>query len=111
MREEAYVRLSAAQVSRSLAVNATQLFGGLLQQGLFGLLGGQLLGQLIASTVLAWQTWKQQGAFLRRVGSVASMLRAARAYSRFPLFSSPQCLLNAISQNIPAFLFMHAYGV
>jgi len=109
-RMEAYVRLSAAQVSRSTAVNVAQLSGGILQQGLIGLLGGQLLGQLMASGVLAYQTWRAQGSFFRQMLSMAKMKQAAHRYLRFPLYSAPQSLLNAVSQNVPTFLLMNAYG-
>ncbi|WP_134685854.1 lipopolysaccharide biosynthesis protein [Brevibacillus migulae] len=109
-RKEAYVRLSAAQISRSVAVNTAQLSGGILQQGLIGLLGGQLLGQLMASGVLAYQTWKDQGSLFRQMWSWEKIKLAGHRYLCFPLYSAPQSLLNAISQNVPTFLLMNAYG-
>lgn len=109
-RREAYLHYSAAQISRSAVVNISQLSGGLLHQGFSGLLAGQLLGQIAAAAVLAVKTWKEQPMFWRTLFSLAEMKQTAIAYMRFPLYSTPQILLNAVSQNVPTFFLIHAYG-
>ncbi|MGG1663555.1 lipopolysaccharide biosynthesis protein [Brevibacillus sp. NRS-1366] len=109
-RRQAFARLSASQVFRSAGVTATQVTGGVLHTGAFGLIGGQILGQVLVSFVLGTQVWREDRHLFRRSLSMPAIRKAAKQYARFPMYSAPQTLLNAISQNIPSFLLMKSYG-
>ncbi|MGD8189492.1 lipopolysaccharide biosynthesis protein [Brevibacillus ginsengisoli] len=109
-RTERYKRLSQAQISRSVTAGTTQVSIGAMYPGPLGLMGGQFLGQLVASSILTWQIWREQRNFWRQCWSWPDIRQIVRAYIRFPLYSAPQALLNALSQNVPAFFLTHAYG-
>ncbi|MCI1113590.1 hypothetical protein MOQ26_21455, partial [Stenotrophomonas maltophilia] len=65
-RRQAFTRLSVSQVFRSAAVTATQVTGGVVQAGANGLIGGQILGQVLISIVLGAQVWREDRHLLRR---------------------------------------------
>ncbi|MGE5704044.1 MAG: lipopolysaccharide biosynthesis protein, partial [Clostridia bacterium] len=54
--------------------------------------------------------WRKESVFFRQAFSMLQRKKVARTYRHFPLYSFPQTLLNAISQNVPPFLFMQSYG-
>lgn len=109
-RTEQFKQMSKVQVSRSITAGAAQVSIGAIHAGPFGLLGGQLLGQLLASAILALHIWRGQRQFWRECWSWLDIRQVGRLYRRFPQFSAPQTLLNAVSQNVPAFLLTQAYG-
>ncbi|MFS0555437.1 lipopolysaccharide biosynthesis protein [Brevibacillus sp. 179-C9.3 HS] len=109
-RRQAFMRISTSQVLRSTGVTATQITGGVLNAGASGLIGGQILGQVLISTYMGAQVWKEDKNLFKTSCNWARIKQLAKSYVRFPLYNTPQNLLNAISQNIPAILLMKAYG-
>lgn len=109
-RQQAYMRLSTSHVLRSGGVTTTQITGGMLHTGASGLIGGQILGQMVISTYLGAQVWKEDKSLLKHSCNWSGIKQMAKTYISFPLYNTPQNLLNAISQNIPAILLMKAYG-
>jgi len=109
-RKQAYRRLSAAQIARSLTAATVQLATGLLGFQAGGLIGGRVAGETGALAALG-------GAFCRRGGRpplprpmrIDSLRRLAREYADFPKFSLPQGLVNAVSQSMPAFLLAYFF--
>jgi lipopolysaccharide exporter len=109
-RQKKFGRSSISQVVRSLAASGVQVFSGLLKAGPLGLIGGALTGDCFAALALAWQVKRDDWPILRRSCCWDKMKCAARQYREFPLFSSTQNLLNAISQNIPLLLLAKFFG-
>ena len=109
-RQKKFGRSSVSQVLRSLAASAGQLFSGLLKAGPLGLIGGAVAGDCLAALALAWQVKRDDWTILKRSCAWDKMKCAARQYREFPLFSSTQNLLNAISQNMPLLLLAKFFG-
>lgn len=112
-RQKQFRRLSISQVFRAAATALTQIGAGVAGMGVFGLIGGLVLGQVVALIVLAYQTLRDDGAFMRQnvyTFSTATAISTAKQYRQFPIYSTPQALLNSTSQNIPVFLLAHFFG-
>lgn len=103
-RRKHYARLSISQGIRSVGVAGAQVPAGMLKVGAGGLIGGQIVGQTIATVVLGFQILKEDGRRIWEAVSLAGMRNEAREYSKFPKFTAPQDMVNSISQNIPAYL-------
>ncbi|WP_042348358.1 lipopolysaccharide biosynthesis protein [Bacillus massiliigorillae] len=110
IRRKRFKRLSTSQLSRSVSVVSTQVSGGFIGLGSIGLIGGQIIGQLMASIILGYQVWKDDRREILQANNNNTMGVLARKYKNFPLYSVPQSLLNAVSRNIPPFLLAFFYG-
>lgn len=109
-REGRFKRLSVSQVFRSGTTSLSQLGAGAGGMASAGLIGGQLAGQSIATAVLGYQTLRTLGREKREKHGWLRLKQLARKYSEFPKYSTPQALLNALSQNMPVFLLATYYG-
>ncbi|GAA0367789.1 oligosaccharide flippase family protein [Bacillus horti] len=108
-RKKAYNRISISQIIRSGGVNATQVGSGLIQPGAYGLIGGQIVGQMLAAVVLSYQVLREDWAKLKSQVTKKEMLEGLREYKDFPLYSSSQAFVNAISQNMMPFLLTYFF--
>lgn len=109
-RKKSFSRLSISRVFRSLGVVVTQLAAGIGKAGAGGLVLGQVIGQGLATGVLALQVWRDDWLRIRASLSLARIRELATRYRDFPLFSSPQALVNSVSQSTPAFMFGVLFG-
>lgn len=109
-RRKKFARQSFSQVARSLASVVVQVVAGALRSGPGGLVGGAVAGDACAASVLAWQVRREDGGILGSALAWRKIKAAAREYRDFPLFSSTQNFLNAISQNIPLLLLANYFG-
>lgn len=109
-RRKEFGRSSVAQVLRSLVIAGVQLLTGILHAGAAGLIGAVVAGDGLATLALARWVGRDDGALLRRSLVWDRLRQAAKKYRDFPLFSSPQNLLNAVSQNIPLLLLAKFFG-
>ncbi len=109
-RRKQFGRSSLAQMLRSLATAALQLLAGIFHAGATGLIGAAAAGEGLAALVLGRWVKRGDGALLRRALDWEPLRLAAKKYRDFPLFSSPQNLLNAVSQNVPLLLLAKFFG-
>jgi O-antigen/teichoic acid export membrane protein len=109
-RQKEFGRSSISQVVRSLSASGVQMFSGLLKAGSVGLIGGALAGDCFAALALAWQVKRDDWPILKRSLAWGKMKCAAWQYREFPIFSSTQNLLNALSQNMPLLLLAKFFG-
>ena len=103
-RTSHFGRLSVAEMTRSVSVAGAQLTGGYLRAGPAGLTLGQVLGQVVAAAILVARAARvTTGMFTRRLS-----LRTARnvlgRFRQFVVFGTPQVLVNALNQGLPAFV-------
>ncbi len=109
-RQKKFARASISQVARSLAIAAVQVVAGLLGAGPAGLVGGAAAGDAFAAATLGWQVERDDGPMLRRAFCWPKIKQAASRFRDFPLFSSTQNFLNAVSQNLPVLLLAKFFG-
>ena len=110
-RRKAFKRAAATQVARSLTANSAQTAVGAAGWGTGGLIGGALLGDLLANLGLFFWVVRHDADVLR-AGTTREQIRVAcREHKDFALYSTPQSLMNAISQGAPVILLIHYFGV
>jgi O-antigen/teichoic acid export membrane protein len=109
-RKKAFKRSAAAQVARSLTANAGQTSAGLVGWGAGGLIGGGLIGDFLANLGLFYRVMRVDGALLREGANKTQVLVAAKDHKDFAIYSTPQNVLNALSQGAPIILLIHYFG-
>jgi len=109
-RQKKFKRASISQVVRSATVSGVQVSSGVMKTGPAGLIGGAVIGDLFASFVLAFQVKCDDERILKEGFHWDSIKRLGKHYSDFPVYSSTQNFLNAVSQNIPVLLLARFFG-
>ena len=107
IRTKRYRHVTAGQVSGTSTMVASRIGAGLppVNAGAGGLIGGYFLGQVVSVLVLGGSMVRQSARQLFSAFSWSRIAGAARRYQRFPLFSTPSSLLNALVARLP-FLLM-----
>jgi O-antigen/teichoic acid export membrane protein len=103
-RRKHYTRLSISQGIRSAGTAGVQVPAGLLNGAAGGLIGGQVAGQVAATAVLGVQILKEDGRRIWEAVRFTGIRNQASQHSKFPKFTAPQSMVNAVSQNIPAYM-------
>jgi len=105
MRREHFRTLSAGIALRTLSTTAVRLAAGILpiQSGAGGLIGGFLAGHL---SVLLFYGWRLHRHGTRTAAETPPLRSLIRRYQRFPLFTLPAALLNALSMRLPFLLLL-----
>lgn len=100
-RRQRFAAVSGGQVTRTTVTTGTRLLAGVGGAGLGGLVGGLLAGHAAACAWLGAHALRGSTRTLRRAFRRAHLRRLAIRYRRFPLFSTPSTLLNALVSNLP----------
>ena len=98
---ENYALLSKNAVVQKFGIVILQLVAFFLFSSAYGLILGFTLGWLLALLILITPQWKEIG-FLPLRLSYLKLL--AKKYYRFPAYTAPQNLLNAVSQGLPVLM-------
>jgi lipopolysaccharide exporter len=110
-RRKKFSRLARRQVAQSFVNAGSQISAGaLFNPGAGGLIGGFVLGQLVATGHLAWQVFKEEGSLIRRSLNRNRLFDQARRYEKFPRFSVVTALLNTMSNQLPGLMFASFFG-
>lgn len=109
-RKKSFKRISVSQLFKSIGLNGFQIVGGVAKQGPTGLIGGQVIGQVLVAFILAIQIWKDDKKTLLKNYNISKLVKTAKIYKDFPLFSSTQGLLNTLSVNISPFFLIYYFG-
>ena len=105
MRRSFFHHITTSRVSQPIVSTAVQILAGMLGIGAVGFVGGQCVGQMVASVLLI--------ALIAKHSTVSNWLdfdsdrlrRVARNYGQFPKYSLPQAFISLVSQYIPVFVF------
>lgn len=103
-RRKYFETSSLSLIIRSISLNLTQLASGAIAAGPLGLISGMCAADLIGSMVAAQPFIKRDYFRFKHAITITRVRGMAREYIEFPAFSTPQGLLNAISQNAPLLL-------
>jgi O-antigen/teichoic acid export membrane protein len=110
-RKKHFKRLAISRVSLNTTIATSQIGSGMIQSLSFvGLIGGQVLGQVIASMVLGFQIWREDWPQIKRAFSWNSVKRLAVTYKKFPIYNSWPSLLNSLTIQLPVLFLTFAYG-
>lgn len=111
VRRSQFRQNSISQVVRSLTVNSVQIAAAPVLPSGGTLTTGAMLGEFGSSINLGYVFWKTERRFFQRCFSTSWMKHLAKSYYDFPAFSTPQNLLNAVSQGLPILLLGHYFGI
>ncbi len=106
IRTKRFRHVTAGQVTGTSTMVASRIGAGLppINAGAGGLIGGFFLGHVVSALVLGGSMLRQSARLLFAAFSWSRMAGAARRYRRFPLFSTPSSLLNALIARLPFLL-------
>ncbi len=103
-RHRHFGRLSLVRMVQSGTQAGTQLGVGMMSQAEGGgLIGGVVMGQIIAAVSLVAMGGRGMGQVLRQHVTRRGMMAAARRYRKFPRYNVGATLMNSISWQLPTF--------
>ena len=107
IRQNAFPTIAKTKLYQSVASILTQLGLGVFGFAPTGLILGQIMGQTAGTGTL--MRIALRGRYRVRV-SLRDLLETARAYSRFPKYSSGAAFLNALGLQLPLLLLASFFG-
>ena len=108
-RKKNFKGISQTKISRSSAMNVTQVGLGLINFGPLGLILGKILGETSGSATLGLSLLKKDNHLLSYI-SFEKIKWSARRYIKFPFFSAPSQLFNKAGIELPVFFITSLYG-
>lgn len=110
IRAKSFKSLAFSHIFRGLSGAGTQIGLGVVGFGTVGLLLGQAIYMGLGAVSLTYSVLRQNLLELRQL-TRGALLSAARKNWRFPVFSTPEALLNSISANLPMLIIVSYFGV
>ena len=115
MRAKAYRHVTAGQIANTASMVTSRIGAGIpplsagaagLSAGAAGLVGGFLAGNVAAAAVNITSSLRRSGRLLLRRPGFGAILRMARRYRRFALFSTPSSLVATLAYRLPTFMIL-----
>ena len=110
VRTKAFKHTAASQVIRSLSSKGTQIGLSFVKGGSSALVGGAILGNILASSNLIRGVLPDLSAFGQSI-RWRRIRQLAKDYRDFPIFSASKNVINALSQGLPVLLLARFYGI
>jgi O-antigen/teichoic acid export membrane protein len=111
IRRKKFKANAFAQVTRTTSGGAVQLTGGYFGGGASNLIAGSIISDIAASIALGRTITKNDRRSARENINLRDLVITARKYIDFPLYATPQNLINAASQGLPVVILSYYYGV
>lgn len=109
IRAQAYGPIAQTRIAQGVGMAAGQVVFGLLGAAPSGLLYGDAIGRTAGIWGLAHRMWHASGSAIRTT-TWSRLRQSAIRYRRFPAYSLPASLLDAISNQAPLILLLVLYG-
>ncbi|MDA8091379.1 MAG: oligosaccharide flippase family protein [Nitrospiraceae bacterium] len=109
IRKKTFKLNAVAKGSQGIGQAVPQVAFGFAHGGPFGLIIGQIAGQILSAGVLL--RGMVAGSREKLEVSLSDVRSVASEYRRFPLYTSWSSLINVLSLQMPVFLLSHSYGV
>lgn len=109
-RRYAFNQLSVNRMLQGVATAVSQIVAGTSGMGVWGLLGGQILGQLTAFLLACRSAWIAGLSRIRKVGGLRTLLRTARTHREYPGYLIPAGLANEAAAQLPLLILAGSYG-
>ncbi|ENY9789503.1 hypothetical protein DVJ82_005555 [Escherichia coli] len=110
IRKKQYSALAKISVIQSIVVNSLKILIGLPLHGVKTLVIITALGYWLQALQF-FHNAKKNGLIIITSKFVRNMPKVSRAYSDFPIYRTPQVLVNALSQSLPVFVIGYYFGV
>jgi O-antigen/teichoic acid export membrane protein len=105
-----FKRLAINKVCQSATTAGVQVGGGYLSHGAGGLILGQVMGQGVGTAFLGWKMWKENKSKSVEV-RLGTLIKQAKRYKKFPIYSLAADLINLASNQIPNLLLGGFFGL
>ena len=102
-RKSQYKRLAISRTVQSGSASLAQLGSGFAGAGNMGLVGGQITGQLLSTTVLARLIWREDSRLVQAIEK-RRMVVLAKKYINFPKYLIVAHVYNTASMQMPVML-------
>ena len=102
-RKSQYKRIAISRTLQNSSISVTQLASGYLNATTFGLIGGQLTGQLVSTSALSKMIWNEDQETIRKINK-RRLLILAKRYINFPKFLIVAHTFNVASWQMPVIL-------
>jgi lipopolysaccharide exporter len=109
IRDESFVTISRVLVSQNGARAAAQIGLGLTKLGWIGLLLGDLVGRGLGINLMLRSSWRAITQELFPL-QFPPLLYVLKRYRKFPIYSLPSSLVDALALNLPIPLIAQLYG-
>jgi len=108
-RKGFYKQMSINRALQNGSASVAQLGSGYVGVGAMGLVGGQLSGQALTTSMLAWRIWCDERNLIHNF-DIRRMVALAKKYANFPMFLIPGQLANVVSGHMPVLLINFLFG-
>jgi len=103
-----YSKIANTSVIKSATMIILQIIFGLFKVGVFGLIIGHIMSQLIANIILLESVIKKK--YMFRYLSFKMFFKLAKRYSSFPKYNLMNALVGNIRTYLPIYIFTPFYG-
>lgn len=109
VRKKTFGRIAQTKVTQSVGMVSTMIALGIFQQGIIGLLLGDMIGRMSGGLRLTYLIVKEDVSLLKKV-SWQGIRQIAVRFNRFPKYSVISSLIRELSEQLPALFLAVAYG-
>jgi O-antigen/teichoic acid export membrane protein len=109
-RRRDYTRITYTRIYQSAGGSFSKILLGLYSFNPVGLVIGYLLSQILGIGTLVRYMWKNDRACFASL-SYPRMLKNAKIYIKFPLYSFPAGIINTLALQLPVFMLSAIYGL
>lgn len=111
IRKKHFKTLAISEVANSSTSIGTKIgLGVTTSMGAGGLVGGQIVGQVAASTVLGGQIWREDWGMLKGRVNNKKMMKLASKYRKFPLLTSWPTFIDTLTKSLPVIFLSHFFS-
>ncbi|MFV7531591.1 lipopolysaccharide biosynthesis protein [Enterobacter mori] len=110
IRKKQYRAIAKVSVIQSVIVNSLKILIGLPLHGVKTLVIITALGYWLQAIQFLHNA-RKNGLKIKNGQFVKNLPRVSRIYSDFPIYRTPQVLINALSQSLPIFVIGYYFGV
>ncbi len=108
-RKSQYKRLAISRTAQSGSASLVQLGAGYAGAGATGMVGGQLVGQALSTTVLTRLIYQEDKALIQTIQK-NRIIALAKKYLNFPKYMIPGQIFNVASGHAPLFILSIFFG-
>lgn len=111
IRKKSFNITAVSHILRSTSMGVMQIAMGFFNYGGGGLIASAISADGVASVNMIGQTLKKDMILIKKYLCRRKIFKLAVEYRDFPIFSSTQNIMNALSNGLPVLLFSHFYGI
>lgn len=109
IREKLFRFVVIARITKSASTSLSQVGIGMFGGGVFGLIAGFIIGELVSVLLLATDMVKQRK-LLRSSLNVSKVFDLGKRYRNFPIFDLPSATINVMANQLPNILLGTLFG-